>query len=113
MKFEEFEKIIINDIIEQYPEYKSKLQAQFATSTVQKREFSKYGFSTYYAVEASQETLGDGVDLQLGKHQWKINGLQHGSDYILWIKNGFISSLEGFSYSELWPNEVLWCEKKR
>ena len=111
MKFEKFEKIIITDIIDQYPEYQSKLQAQFEKITVQKREFSAYGFSTYYVVTATEDTLGDGENLQLGKHQWKINGLQHGSDYILWIKNGLISCLEGFSYHEHWPNEILWCEK--
>ena len=36
MKFDEFEKIIISDIIEQYPEYKQKLQSQFEKLTVQK-----------------------------------------------------------------------------
>ena len=111
MNRNEFEKIIITDIIEQYPEYKQKLQAQFEKSVVQKREVSTYGFSTYYTVTAPEEALGNNENLQLGKSQWKINGLQHGSDYILWIKNGFITCLEGFSYNEPWPNEILWCEK--
>ena len=44
MKFDEFEKMIITDIIEQYPEYKQKLQSQFEKLTVQKREFSTYVF---------------------------------------------------------------------
>ena len=111
MKFDEFEKIIITDIIEQYPEYKQKLQSQFQKCTVQKKEVSTYGFSTYYTVTAEEETLGDTVNMQLGKSQWNINGLKRGSDYILWIKNGFITCLEGFSYNEPWPDEILWCEK--
>lgn len=111
MRFDEFEKIIITDIIEQYPEYKQKLQSQLERIIVQKRELSTYGFLTYYDVVAVEETLGDDKNLQLGKHQWNINGLNYGADFILWIKNGFISCLEGFSYNELWPNEILWCEK--
>ena len=111
MKFDEFEKIIITDIIEQYPEYKQKLQSQFEKIVVEKREFSTYGFSTYYVVTAEEETLGDGENLTLGKHQWIINGLNYGSDYVLWIKNGFVSCLEGFSYNEPWPDEILWCKK--
>ena len=83
MRFDEFEKIII---------------------TVQKRELSTYGFSTYYDVVAVEETLGYDKNLQLGKHQWNINGLNYGADFILWIKNGFISCFEGFSYNEPWPN---------
>ena len=113
MKFDEFEKIIITDIIEQYPEYKQKLQSQFQKSIVAKRELSTYGFATYYTVLALEETLGADVNLPLGKHQWEINGLQNGSDYILWIKNGFISCLEGFSYNEPWPKEILWCRKTK
>lgn len=111
MNRNEFEKIIITDIIEQYPEHKQKLQAQFEKSVVQKREVSTYGFSTYYTVTAPEEALGNNENLQLGKSQWKISGLLHGSDYILWIKNGLITCLEGFSYNELWPDEILWCEK--
>ena len=111
MRFDEFEKIIITDIIEQYPEYKQKLQAQFEKITVQKREFSTYVFSNHYAVTVAEETLGNDKNLQLGKCQWSINGLNRGSDYILWIKNGLISCLEGFSYNEPWPNEILWCKK--
>ncbi len=111
MKFEEFETIILTDILEQYPQYKQKLQAQLTSSTVQKRERYAFGFSTAYAVTAVEQTLGEGIKLQLGKHQWNINGLKYGSDYILWIENGLIHSLEGFSYQEPWPDEILWCEK--
>ena len=111
MKFEEFESIIIRDIIEQYPQYKQKLLAQFESVTVQKRERFASGFYTDYAVGATDQTLGEGVDLQLGENQWNINDLECGSDYILWIENGLIHSLEGFSYQEPWPDEILWCEK--
>ncbi|MBQ7010237.1 MAG: helix-turn-helix transcriptional regulator [Clostridia bacterium] len=106
MRFDEFEKIIITDIIEQYPEYKQRLRSQLERILLQKREFFTYGFSTYYDVVAVEETLGDDKNLQLGKLQWNINGLNYGVDFILWIKNGFISCLEGFSYNELWPNEI-------
>lgn len=112
MRFDEFERIIITDIIEQYPEYKFKLQAQFENSIVQKREFSTYGFSTYFEVTTTEERLGNDKNLQLGKHQWNINGLQYGSDYILWVENGLVKCLEGFSYNEPWPNEILRCEKR-
>lgn len=112
MRFDEFEKIIITDIIEQYPEYKPILQAQFENIVVRKREFSAHGFSTYYEVRNVGEKLGNNENLQLGKHQWNINGLRYGSDYILWIENGWIRCLEGFSYNEPWPSEILWCKKR-
>lgn len=87
MKFEEFEKTIITDIIEQYPEYKQNYNHSLRKISYPKKAFSTYGFSTYYIVNAEAETLGSGEKLQLGKHQWNINGLSHGSDYALWIKD--------------------------
>ena len=111
MIFEEFERIIITDIIDQYPEYKEKLQSQFEKISVQRREIHTYGFSTYYTVTAVAETLGEDVNLQLGEHQWEVNDLDYGSDYILWIKNGRISCLEGFTYNEPWPKEIQWCRR--
>ena len=111
MRFDEFEKIIITDIFEQYPEYQSILQVQFENIVVQKREFSVHGFSTFYEVNSEEKTLGIDKNLQLGKYQWNISGLQYGSDYILWIENGLIKCFEGFSYNEPWPSEILWCKK--
>ena len=111
MTYDEFEKIIIEDIIQTYPEYAEKLARQYGSATVTKRTIDSRGFYTCYEIGDRTASLGDGVDLQLGENQWDINGLQYGSDYILWIKNGFISSLEGFSYDEPWPDEITNVSK--
>ena len=93
MKFDEFEKIIISDIIEQYPEHKQKLQSQFKKIPVQKREFSTYGFSTYYVVTAGDETLGDDENLQLspGKAAQKI--IEEGYGFSGW--DAFVINIAG------------------
>ena len=111
MTYDEFEKIIIGDIISQYPQYSEKLTRQFESSAVVRRNISANGFFTEYEINDKTASLGDGVKLQLGENQWNINGLEHGSDYILWIKNGFISSLEGFSYGEPWPDVITEISK--
>lgn len=111
MKYEEFEKIIIDDIISQYPEYSDKLRRQYDSSTVVGRDMTGKGFFTDYEIGDRSASLGDGVNLQLGEDQWNINGLEYGSDYILWIKNGFITQLEGFSYGEPWPENITKISK--
>ena len=111
MTYEEFEKIIIGDIIQTYPEYAERLARQYGTATVTKRTIDSRGFYTFYDIGDRAASLGDGVNLHLGENQWNINGLKYGSDYILWIKNGFISSLEGFSYEEPWPDEITNVSK--
>ena len=111
MTYDEFEKRIIDDIIQTYPEYAERLARQYGYATVSKRTIDGRGFYTYYEIGDKTASLGDGVNLQLGENQWNINGLEHGSDYILWIKNGFISSLEGFSYGEPWPKVITEVNK--
>jgi len=58
MKFDAFEKIIITDIIEQYPEYKQKLQSQFEKIVVQKREFSTSVFQLIMLLPWEKKHLG-------------------------------------------------------
>ena len=113
MKYEEFEKIIIDDIISQYPEYSDKLRRQYDSGTVVGRNMTGKGFFTDYEIGDRSASLGDGVNMQLGEDQWNINGLKYGSDYILWIKNGFITQLEGFSYEEPWPTEITTVSKMK
>ena len=113
MTYDEFEKIIIEDIIQTYPEYAEKLARQYGSATVVKRTVNNPGFYTYYEISDKTASLGDGVDLRLGENQWNVNGLKYGSDYILWVKNGFISSLEGFSYDEPWPTEITDISKMK
>ena len=50
--YDEFEKIIITDIIEQYPEYKQKLQSQFEKIVVGSRE-------DYERVQANRRNVID------------------------------------------------------
>ena len=108
----EFELVIIADIINGYPEYKEKLQKQLSIAAVKDRKLSTYGFSTDYIIDAPNEvTLGNDIQLMLETDGCRVNELDRGSGYILWIKNGLIHSLEGYSYKEPWPKEILFCEK--
>lgn len=108
----EFESIIISDICNRYPEYKEKLQQQLSFAVVKERVLSKYGFSTYFTINNSNlVTLGENVKLGLETDGWRVNGLDRGSGYVLWIENGVIYSLEGFSYEEPWQQEIVFCEK--
>lgn len=92
--------MIVSDIIEQNQDYKDILQSQFDSVKVKERRKFERGFCTDYIIDENAKTLGDGVEMQLGNSQWNINGVKNGTDYILWVKNGKISHLEGFTYEE-------------
>lgn len=111
MTNEEFENLIISDIIAQYPEYSDFLEKQYRSAKVTKRENTGHGFFTDYAITDQSSRIDDSPDLTLGKHQWNLNGLKNGSDYILWVKEGLFTCLEGFCYGEEpWPDEIINAE---
>ena len=81
------------------------LRAQFKCSRVKKREMTGAGFylsfetdSALKATDISQITLGD-VHAQ-------IEGLKNGAGFVLFIVDGLVGCLEGYSYDEPWPNEI-------
>lgn len=103
--------MIVTDIIEQNADYREILLSQFDTARAKERRKSERGFCTDYIIDENAKTLGDGVEMQLGNSQWDINGVKNGTDYILWVKNGKIAHLEGFTYEEKWPDEITHAEK--
>jgi len=112
MTYDEFERIIIEDIIQTYPEYAEKLTRQYNSATVVGRNINSHGFYTRFEVKDKDAAIDESVK-QLGENQWNLNDLKYGSDYILWIKNGLISCLEGFSYGEPWPEKIKFCKKQK
>jgi hypothetical protein len=52
---------------------------------------------------ARREPLGDGDDFDDDAYA-DIDGLEHGAGFVLWLEDGWLSCLEGFSYAEPWPD---------
>jgi hypothetical protein len=82
------------------------LRQQFAHSSVSKREFSGVGFFTHFSVSTEAPVHRDLRDAALGDVETEIAGLQHGAGFLLFVRGGVVSFLEGFSYDEPWPSVV-------
>jgi hypothetical protein len=86
------------------------IKQQLAASTVTKRELTGTGFFTHFVVQAQTKILPDKGRLMIGDVSAKIPGLEIGADFILWMEEGVISFLEGFTYDESWPTEITSFE---
>jgi len=42
----------------------------------------------------------------LGNVQVSFPGLEHGAGFVLFINDGLISMLEGYTYGEPWPEDI-------
>jgi hypothetical protein len=82
------------------------LREQFSNAIVSKRHYTGCGFFTDIEFTASIQRLGNDKRLYLGDISATIAGLRHGADFLLLIEGGAISSLEGVTYDEPWPEQI-------
>jgi hypothetical protein len=89
---------VLDAIALQVPEVANALAGQRETIRVTARENTGAGFyTTFYASHPSPIT---GVASPLGDVGASIAGLEHGMGFLLWVRDGRINTLEGFSYGE-------------
>jgi hypothetical protein len=88
----------------------SLLQIQLSTSAVVSRKMTGQGFYLRFKVPSTVQRLHEKLDVRkdfsFGDLGASIKGLKEGAGFILWIKDGALHSLEGYSYEENWPDEI-------
>ncbi len=82
------------------------LQNQIWTLHVTDLKMTGVGFFTRFSLPNEAPTLPDEPSFHISDVGAEINGLDHGAGFVLFIKNGQISMLEGFTYDEPWPSQV-------
>ena len=105
--FLKFENEVMLKIIEANPVYGEKLLNQYITAGIVNRNFTGHGFFTNYCIPDKKFSLGDNINLTLEQIGANINNMKHGAGFVLFIKNGLISCLEGYGYGEPFPYEIL------
>src|SRR5579864_4826081 len=85
--FTRLEDSVLKAICEMYPADSVALRAQLLTAVVRSRENSGAGFFTTFDVEHDSSVTVEGERLRNGPEA-KIDGLQHGMGFILWLKQG-------------------------
>lgn len=113
--FEEFERDVITWIAKETPQYEQQILNQYNSCRIISRKFTGHGFFTDFEVPDTKDSL-DNVNDSLGALGLDINRLKHGTGYILFVKNGIITCLEGYAYDEDFPEEIFrykWSDSYR
>ena len=94
------EKAVLLEIVEQLDSpQKESLAQQVANASVISRENTGAGFYTNFDVQGGPYVALP--DLKDRMVEAQIEGLQHGMGFILWVKDGRLDFLEGYSYEEV------------
>lgn len=110
-KFGELEKAVMDKLLQGEDVVLITLRNQFKLASVKSREATGVGFFLNFSLPKNILSLTEKVsnikaDFCFGDVGAKIKGLQYGAGFLLWIKDGKLHMLEGYSYEETWPDKI-------
>jgi hypothetical protein len=83
------------------------LREQIRSLTVRDREYTGVGFFTYFTVPPDTARLVDRSRLVISDVGADIEQLEHGAGFLLFVEDGAVDCLEGFTYDEPWPPDAI------
>jgi len=96
MTHEEFEKKLMQMLLFGEDEVLKKLRLQYELSKIKSREITRCGFFTIFEVSGDNEINVNDLTFQLGDVDASVNNVDFAYGFVLFIKDGYISMLEGY-----------------
>jgi hypothetical protein len=100
------EKAVVDALLERQGEPFDSIRQHLAHATITKREFTGVGFFSDFTLPEDAPVRRDLPDATIGDVAAELPGLQHGAGFLLFIRDGTISMLEGYTYDESWPTST-------
>lgn len=92
-----FERVVISTILAEEPEYVEALSQQLQSVVVEARENTGAGFFTTLSVSNPAVALSGPLGLKVYA---RIGGLEYGMGFLIFLDDGRMSLLEGYSFGE-------------
>jgi hypothetical protein len=103
--FDEFEKIIMGKLLSGTDPILEILRTQYSTAEVKSREFTGTGFYTNFQLDKNLPKVTGKQNFHFGDLKVDIRGIRSGLGFVLFIADGYICYLEGYTYDDPWPEE--------
>lgn len=100
------EQAVMDMILAKVGEPFDTIRQQLAHATVAERRFTGAGFYTDFVISSDAPVRRDLADATIGDVGAEFAGLQHGAGFLLFIRGGVVSMLEGYTYEESWPTST-------
>jgi hypothetical protein len=97
------EKAVLDMLLDVQGEPFATLRQQMEHVTVIDREFTGVGFFTTFSIRDGAPVACNLPDSTFGDVGAEIPGLMHGAGFVLFIRDGGVSMLEGYTYDQPWP----------
>ena len=100
----EFENDVVNKLLAGDHENLQILRKQCSEASFE-RKLTGAGFFLEFDVPNGCDRVG-AEKFRLGDVVAKVKGLEHGSGFVLFVENGFLKTLEAYSFEEPWPSSI-------
>ncbi|MFT3893688.1 MAG: hypothetical protein QM730_18825 [Anaerolineales bacterium] len=89
----------------------SMLREQFESVNFFARELTGVGFYLHFNMPKEIARISDVLpsvksNFCFGDVDATIEGLNNGAGFLIWIRNGYLTQLEGYTYGEKWPSQI-------
>ena len=82
------------------------LREQLNVTTVSERKMTGVGFYTNFLVRSDARHASENPSFEIGDVIAQIPGVKHGAGFLLFVRDGALSFLEGFTYDVPWPEHI-------
>lgn len=100
----DFEQAVLQKLLSGNHPVLETLRQQMEHARLASRENTGVGFYCDFEIPETAPTVSR--DLQLGDVHAEIEGLDRGAGFVLFVSDGRVKTLEGYTYDEPWPETV-------
>src|SRR6266404_7198818 len=101
------ESAVLEKLLIKHGEPFHTIRKQLAHASVSSREFTGVGFFTHFTIPSEAPVRRDLDSTELGDVGAQIRGLQDGAGFLLFVRDGVVTMLEGYTYGDAaWPDPI-------
>lgn len=106
MKATELEKLVIGRMLADSELQPVKQTVNFDAVEAVDRELTGAGFLTEFGRSEEMKLFDTGVSLRWGKVGARLNSSKVETGYLVYVDDGYVTTIEGYTYGEEWPDKV-------
>ena len=100
----ELERAVLARLLEGRHRLLEQLREQLPNCRVTRRELTGVGFYAY--LDCADAPRANHANLRFGDVVAQIGGMADGAGFVLYVEHGRLYMLEGYGYSDPWPNRI-------
>jgi hypothetical protein len=101
-----FEQAVLDKLLSGQDPTLTALRRQCEQIQVSSRELTGVGFFTTFAVSPEAHREAGRPSFKFGDVNGTSDDVKHGFGFLVYVVDGVLHMLEGYTYDEPWPNEI-------